>query len=238
VPLAVLSLPLLVLAPLVPLIAIVPGLALLLLATLFGIDVAQTRPPRRLGRRALAFRCGVAYLHLAQPVVRTRARWREERLSRRSAPAYAQLPGPVQRLGGGVLLVPEDRPRAQLAADLVGDLRRAGFAVAVPSGWEDHDATLVGSALVIGELVTSSHPVGCVQLKVRQKVRRGRTAVAFAVIGLGMLASPFVGAVCAVAVGADLVRGWYRTGGLVRFVVEEGAIPHPDAEEHQETVHP
>ena len=224
VPLAVLSLPLALLAPLVPVIAVVPALGLLLLATLFGIDVAQTRPPRGLGRRALAFRCGVAYLHVAQPVVRTRARWREERLSRRSAPAYASLPGPVQRLRGGVLLVPEDRPRAQLAADLVGDLRRAGFPVAVPSGWEDHDATLVGSWLVLGQLVTSSHPVGCVQLRVRRRLRTVRTVSALALSALAALATPALGVALGLLVGADLLRGWHRTGSLVRFVVEEATV--------------
>ncbi|MFN2540434.1 MAG: glycosyltransferase family 2 protein, partial [Mycobacteriales bacterium] len=223
VPLAVLSLPLLLLAPLVPLVAVLPGLGLLLLAGLFGVDVARTRPPRRLGRRAVGFRCGVAYLHLAQPVVRTRARWREERLSRRQAPSHAALPGPVQRLGRGVLLVPEDRPRAQFAADLVGDLRRAGFAVAVPSGWEDHDATLVGSALVLGELVTSSHPVGCVQVRVRKRVRGMRMAAAVGLVLLAALASWPLGALCGAVVLADLARGWRRTGSLVRLVVEEGA---------------
>lgn len=223
VPLAVLSLPLVLLTPLVPAVGLVPLLGLLLLAGLFVTDMVQTRPPRRMGRRALGFRAGVAYLHLAQPVVRTRARWREERLSRRQTPDYAALPGPVQRLGRGVLLVPEDRPRAQLAADLVGDLRRAGFAVAVPSGWEDFDAQLVGSWLVLGELVTTSHPIGCVQLRVRKHLRRIRLLSAVAVVLLAGLASlPLAGA-CALLVAGDLVRGWHRTGALVRFVVEEGA---------------
>lgn len=227
VPLAVLSLPLLVLAPFAPLVAVLPALGVLLLAGLFLTDVAQTRPPRRMGRRALRFRVGVAYLHLAQPLVRTRARLREERHSRRTAPSYAPLPGPVKRLPGGVLLVPEDRPRAQFAADLVGDLRRAGFAVAVPSGWEDHDATLVGSWLVLGELVTSSHPVGYVQLRVRKRLRLSRTAAAFLGVAVVALAAPILGAVCAAVVLTDLVRGWHRTGGPVRLVVKESSQPAP-----------
>ncbi|MGZ6825511.1 MAG: glycosyltransferase [Mycobacteriales bacterium] len=223
VPLAVLSLPLLLLTPLVPAVGVVPVLGLLLLLGLFGVDAARTRPPRRLGRRALGFRFGVAYLHLAQPLVRTRARLQEERLSRRQAPAYATLPGPVQRLPGRVLLVPEDRPRAQLAADLVGDLRRAGFAVTVPSGWEDHDAQLVASFLVLGELVTSSHPVGCVQLQVRRRLRPARLAAAGTAVLVAAAVSPGLPALLAAGLLADLVRGWRRTGGLVRLVVEEGA---------------
>lgn len=221
VPLAVASLALLPLALLVPALALVPLLALSFLLGLFVHDARVVRPPRRLGRRALGFRFGVAYLHLAQPLVRTRARWKEDRLSRRGTPAYAALPGPVQRLDAGVLLLPEDRPRAQFAADLVGNLRRAGFPVAVPSGWEDHDATLVGSWLVLGELVTSSHPVGCVQLQVRRRLRGRRLAVA-AGVGAGAFAlSPWLPLVAAVAMAADVAHGLHRTGPRVRFVVEE-----------------
>jgi glycosyltransferase involved in cell wall biosynthesis len=223
VPLAAFSLLLLLPAIAVPALAVVPALGLALLLALFVHDAKVVRPPRRLGRRALGFRFGVAFLHLAQPLVRTRARWKEDRLSRRRPPAYAGLPGPVTRLPGGVLLLPEQKPRAQIAADLVGDLRRAGFAVAVPSGWEDHDATLVGSWLVLGELVTSSHPVGCVQLRVRRQLRRSSVLGAAAVTGLALLVAPWAAVVCGFAVIADLVRGWRRTGSLVRFVVEEAA---------------
>jgi hypothetical protein len=181
------------------------------------------RPPRRLGRRALRFRLGVAFLHVAQPVVRTRARWREERLSRRRTPAYAGVPGPVQRLARGVLLLPESRPRAEIAAALVGDLRRAGFAIAVPSGWEDHDAALVGSWLLVGHLVTSSHPVGCVQLRVRPRLRRRRTgAVALAGLGLAAVA-PWVALALATVAVVDLTKGSWRLSARVRLVVEEAA---------------
>jgi glycosyltransferase involved in cell wall biosynthesis len=230
VPLAVLSLLLLLPAALVPALAVVPALGLALLVGLFGYDAKAVRPPRRLGRRALRFRLGVAYLHLAQPVVRTRARWRENRLSRRRPPAYAGLPGPVRRLPGGVLLLPEERPRAQLAADLVGDLRRAGFAIAVPSGWEDHDARLAGSWLLVGELLTSSHPVGCVQLRVRRRLRPGRFLAAAAVAAMASMLTPWAGVVWGLVVVLDLVRGWWRTGRRIRFVVEEAANgPYPAA---------
>ncbi|MCW2571974.1 MAG: glycosyl transferase, family 2 [Frankiales bacterium] len=223
VPLATLSLLLALPAIAVPELAVVPALGLALLLGLFLYDAKVVRPPRRLGRRALGFRFGVAFLHLAQPLVRTRARWREDRLSRRRPPAYAGLQGPVTRLAGGVLLLPEERPRAQIAADLVGDLRRAGFAVAVPSGWEDHDATLVGSWLILGELVTSSHPVGCVQLRVRRTLRTARLLCAAAVVAFLALLVPLSAPIGLLAIAADLARGWWRTGRLVRFVVEEAA---------------
>ncbi|HVE62400.1 MAG TPA: glycosyltransferase [Mycobacteriales bacterium] len=225
VPLAVASLTLLPLAYFLPALAVLPSLGLALLLGLFVHDARAVRPPRSMSRRSWGFRCGVALLHLAQPVVRTRARWKENRLSRRQPPAYAGLTGPVQRLRGrgGVLLLPEDRPRAQFAADLVGDLRRAGFAVAVPSGWEDHDATLVGSGLVLGELVTSSHPVGCVQVRVRQRLR-GHRATAVVCIGVaGSFLHPWLPIAVAAAAAVDVGRGLRRTRTLVRLVVEEAA---------------
>ena len=105
--------------------------------------------------------------------------------------------------------------------DLVGDLRRAGFAVAVPSGWEDHDATLVGSWLILGELVTSSHPVGCVQLRVRRRLRTARLLGAAVAAAALALVSPWATFVAALALSIDVGRGHFRTGRLVRFVVEE-----------------
>lgn len=221
VPLAVASLALLPIAVLAPTLAVLPLLALVFLVGLFVYDMKAVRPPRALGRRALSFRFGVAFLHLAQPVVRTRARWKADRLSRRGTPAYAELAGPVQRLGRGVLLLPEERPRAQLAADLVGNLRRAGVPVAVPSGWEDHDATLVGSWLVLGELVSSSHPVGCVQIRVRRRLRTARLLGVVAAAAALALVSHWATLVGALALCADIGRGLYRTSRLVRFVVEE-----------------
>jgi ferric-dicitrate binding protein FerR (iron transport regulator) len=93
--------------------------------------------------------------------------------------------------------------------------------VAVPSGWEDHDATLVGSWLVLGELVTSSHPVGCVQIRVRRRLRTRRLAVVVAVAGAAAVVSPWAPLVVGAAALADTARGARRTGTLVRFVVEE-----------------
>lgn len=223
VPLAVLAVFVAPLALVTPALGLLPALALAFLCGLFAYDATTARPPRRMGRGQLWFRFGVAFLHVAQPLVRTRARWKENRLSRRQRPEYSSLPGPVQRLANGVLLLPEDRPRAQLAADIVGDLRRAGIPVAVPSGWEDHDALLIGSWLVVGELVTTSHPVGCVQIRVKPRIRLPRLAVGAAVTALVGSASPWVALPCALLLCADVVRGHHRMTSRVRLVVEEAA---------------
>ena len=133
------------------------------------------------------------------------------------------VPGPVQRLPRGVLLLPESRPRAEIAAALVGDLRRAGFAVAVPSGWEDHDAALVGSWLLVGELVTSSHPVGCVQLRVRPRLRRRRVGLVALTAAAAAAVTPWAAVALLAAALADLLHGAWRLHARVRLVVEEAA---------------
>jgi len=205
-------------------LALFPAVAIAFLLSLFAYDALGTRPPRDLRRGRLQFRCGVAFLHLAQPVVRFTARWRENRLSRRLLPTHAAPPGPVQRLGRGVFLVPHDRDRAQLASDLVGNLRRAGLKVAVPSGWEDYDARLVSGFFLVGELVTSAAPVGCVQIRARRRVRAGRLLTAVALLALVGLASVPAAAGGAALVGIDLLLGHHRLGRSVRTAVE-GTAP-------------
>lgn len=223
VPLSVAGLGFVLPALFVPLLAVVPVLAIIFLLGLFAYDVTGCRPPRALGRRALGFRCGVALLHLAQPLVRAGARWKEDRLSRKQDPAYAPLPGPVQTLPHGVLLVPETSPRSDLAEALVSNMRRAGFAVRVPSGWENHDATLIGSRFLVGQLLTSSHPVGCVQMRVRRRLRTTRLAVALLSALLAGMLSAALSVVAVALIGADLLRGVRRTGAGVRRVVQDAA---------------
>jgi hypothetical protein len=192
-----------------------------LLLTLGFIDAQRTQPPRSLGRGRLRFRLGVAFLHLAQPAVRTWARLRETRLSRRRTPEYSRLPGPVQELPGGVLLLPESRPRVEIVAGLVSDLRRAGLAIVSPSGWESYDANILASLLLRGELVTSAHPEGCVQIRVRRRLRVRRTLTWLAVSGLAVLATPWLGLGVWLLAAADVARGWHRTGRLFRLIVTE-----------------
>ena len=171
----------------------------------------------------MLFRVGVAFLHLAQPVVRTWGRLREQVPTRRQKPPppYSPMAGPVTHVGGGTLLLPESRSRADLVASIVGNMRRARIPVAVPSGWETYDADLFVSLLVRGELVTSAHPPGCVQVRVRRRPRLARVAAAALVVGAAAWLNVWLGVVVVVACGADAVRGCRRSGPLVRLVVEE-----------------
>jgi GT2 family glycosyltransferase len=171
VPVAVLLLltaPFGLISPWLALPALFAVVGLLLLA---GIDMGRAGTLRHDPRRGLRFRASVAVHHLLQPLARAWARNRHRHLARRNADSRTELPPIVQHLRGGVVVVPEDRPRWQLAAGLIEAMRRRGIRVMYPSGWEDCDARLLLSPLVYGELQTSSHPEGFVQIRIRPRPR-------------------------------------------------------------------
>ena len=165
-----------------PLALVSPWLALPALVALVGvlalgaIDMSRADPPRGTPRRRLRFRAAVAVHHLLQPLVRYWARNRHRPLARRTVDMREDLPPPVKSLGGGVVVVPEDRPRAEIAAGLVNALRNRGIRAICPDGWEDYDARLLLSPFAYGELQTSSHPEGYVQVRIRSRPRRRRAA--------------------------------------------------------------
>jgi len=218
VPLSVLGLASAPLAALTRWLALPALVAAIFLVALAMIDVARTRPPRTAGR-ALRFRLGVAAMTMLQPIARTWGRLRHREVARRDLPPAANIPGPATPLRGGVLLFADEGDRAGLAAQVVGALRRHGYRVLPASGWEDYDARVVGSLLVHGELVTSAHPIGSVQMRVRRRFRRGPALVVAAGVCLLSLASVWVGAVAVAAAGASIALGLRRTGAGVRRIV-------------------
>jgi glycosyltransferase involved in cell wall biosynthesis len=184
--LLVLSLPLALASPWLAL----PGAAALAaLAVLAAVDMARADPPRR-STNGLAFRARVAVHHLLQPLVRTWARNRHRNLARKQLDSEQQLPAVVRRLGGGVVVVLEDRPRAELAAAIVDRLRHRGIRARTPSGWEDYDARLLLSAFAYGELQTSSHPEGYVQIRIRTRPRAQPLVLAVAAAAAATAFSP------------------------------------------------
>jgi glycosyltransferase involved in cell wall biosynthesis len=201
----------------------VAGLALLFTITLGVIDAVRVTPPRRLGTNGLAFRAGVAVLHLLQPLVRTWGRVRNAPLARRDLPPIAKLAGPLTDTAGGLLL-PATGPREDATATLVAELRRAGYRVVPGTGWEDRDAELIGSSIVKGALVTSAFPEGTLQLRVRRQLRPAASllwllAATVVTITAGPVGTVAVAAAAAVEVG----RGSWRIGPGFRRAVA-GAV--------------
>jgi len=190
-------------------------LGLLAVLTLAAIDTARARPPRDRVDRRLRFRLAVAVHHLLQPLVRTWSRIRNGSIARRELPSRKAITGPVQLVARGVLLLPDPRPRAIVAAAVVSALRRAGLRTTNPTGWEEHDGRLLASALVVGDLVTTGHLPGTVQLHVRVRLRPWRTALALGTTAAAATVDPVVSAVVLALLLGDVVRGWWRTGPFV-----------------------
>jgi O-antigen biosynthesis protein len=204
-----------------PWLALPAGLAAAALCLLAAVDMAQAQPPRRSPVGGLRFKAKVAAHQLLQPLVRFWARNRHRNGARRDLGAHQRLPEAVGRAQGGVVVVPEDRPRAQLAAALIGALRVRGIRSMPSSGWESYDARLLLSAFAYGDLQTSSHPEGYVQVRIRMRPRRRRLAGAVAVTIAAALISPLLGAL-AIVPSLSLLAGVIKARRLPAQVLGNG----------------
>jgi hypothetical protein len=222
VPIAVLALFTACLAVLSPLLLVPSLLALGFLVAIATIDVIHAHPPRRLATGRLRFRVGVALHHLLQPLVRSLARNRNRPQARRRLDVPRSLPGAVERRPGGVVVVREDRPRAELAAGLVDALRRRGIRIMPASGWEDYDARLLLAPFAYGKLQTSRHPEGFVQIRIRLRLRRRAVALGAAGAAAALVITPVL-AVVPVTVAAGVAYSAIRARRLPSEIVEAEA---------------
>jgi hypothetical protein len=213
---------LLLLAPLALLwhwAALLPAIAVGGLAVLGAIDMTHADPPRRERRGRWRFRFHVALHHLLQPLVRYWARVRHRQYARRVRARRPALPAPVARAAGGVVVVVEDRPRSEFAAAFIEALRARGLRVNAPSGWEDCDARLLLSQMVAGELQTSSHPEGYVQVRIRPSLRWQPVAASAGAVAISPLLGPAMALVLALplfSLAQGVVRARRLPGQILR----------------------
>ena len=118
--------------------------------------------------------------------------------------------------------MPENRPRPELAENIVQILRRTGMRVVPPTGWEPYDALVMASALVGAELVTSAHPPGWVQLRVRRYLRWKPALFLCALIGLASLTDARIALAMVLFAGANIAVGAWRTGPGLRRILTSG----------------
>lgn len=212
---------------LAPTLAIPGALALVALVVLFVIDAGRASPPRGSMGSPLRHRLGVAAMNLLQPVARSWGRSRTRRVARTDAPAPSPLPEPIARFSRNVVVYPRDRDREVFAADVVAHLHRAGFRMTTGTGWEDHDARVLGSGLIAGDIVTSAHPEGCIQLKVRRRPRAPSCALVGAAVTVSVILNPLLAASVASIAALSLVRGLSRTGPRLHRRLRAGTTPPP-----------
>jgi glycosyltransferase involved in cell wall biosynthesis len=201
-------------------LAIPAVVAALFLMGLVAVDTVRTIPPRSLLHGRLRFRVGVALHYLLQPLVRTWGRSRSRSMAYRQLPPCDPLPQAVPPRRRRVIVFREDRPRAQLAATLVSQLRKAKQRVQPSRGWDDYDARAVCSTFVFADLQTSSHPTGYVQVRVRLRLRLARLIAASAVTLVALaVGGPALAVVFTVLMVAETMRGAFAGLLLLRRLV-------------------
>src|SRR5262249_40934866 len=122
----------------------------------------------------------------------------------------APLPTMTARRGG-VLVMRHDRERPQLVIAALRALRHAGLWLRPASAWADHDAAGRVSALVRAELVTSAHPPGWVQLRVRRRVTTHWASAALVVAGAAAVSHHPLASLVVLALGVvDVTVGGLR----------------------------
>jgi hypothetical protein len=214
VPAALCALPTAPLALVSPVLAIPAVVGIVMILGLAVIDVARVRLPRTLPSPGLGYRARIAMLHLLQPVVRAWGHRRHVAEARKELPAEHDLPPVVRRVRDGII-VPDDRPRAELAAAAIDEIRRRGVRALASSGWDDYDARLRLSGTVFGDLQTSSHPVGWAQVRIRPRLRVRPLALVAVVTVLLATTAPPLAAILAVFAGGSVVRGLWRANRLL-----------------------
>jgi hypothetical protein len=148
-------------------------------------------------------------------LVRYWARNRHRQLARRHIDARGDLPVPVKTLSRGIVVVPEDRSRGEIAAGLVNALRNRGIRALTPDGWEDYDARLLLNPFAYGELQTSSHPEGYVQVRIRFRPRRRAVMVAGAATAALLVIIPPLAPILAAGYAAGVGLGAIRARRLL-----------------------
>jgi glycosyltransferase involved in cell wall biosynthesis len=216
IPIAVMLMATAPLAIVWPVLGVPALVALLAVFIVGGVDAARAAPPRTLRQGRLRFRLGVAAMHVLQPLHRSWGRGRARTSARRDVVRPAPLPAPIRRVSGGSVLYNADRPREEFAAQIITTLRLAGIRIISPTGWEDHDGTVLASRCLTGQLLSSGHPVGYIQLRVRRSFQYRRIAILVtACAGLSFV-HPLAAGGLAALTSADIGTGWLRTGPAVR----------------------
>jgi len=128
----------------------------------------------------------------------------------------------MKSTGKGTLIAPCKGSRAELTAAAVNVLQLARLRVTPGTGWEDFDARLSGGLFVVADLVTSDHPQGWVQLRVRRRPR-WRLATALAVAGLAALIDPLLALVILAGGLVETCRGLWLTRKPVQRTLAEAA---------------
>jgi hypothetical protein len=202
--------------------------AVALVAFLFVVDAVRARPPRTRPRISLGFRVEVATLFLLQPLARLIGRLANYEEAVRGAPSPRWFEaGAVSRKRDQVL-ISTSVPRVEIMSELVRYLRRHRMAVAASTGWEEHDCRVLASTLVAGDVISSAHVPGAVQIRVRTRLRPALFAGFVALAVLAATATPVAALIVLLATAVELARGLWATWFVIpSMVVQAVGVVEP-----------
>jgi glycosyltransferase involved in cell wall biosynthesis len=227
VPIAVALLPL-VLSPLGA-IRVMGLAAAVLIAGLFAIDVARTRPPRWSSRLSLRFRAEVALLYLVQPLARLLGRLSSVDEVTRAAPATPWIAAGAVTRKRGMVMIATSASRDEIMAGLVRHFRDGRLTVVAPTGWEEHDCQVLASSMVAGDIVSSSHVPGTVQIRVRSRLRTAPLAAFVILAGIAAVANPAAALLFLLPAVVELGRGlWVTRSVIPRMIVKAVGVDLSD----------
>jgi hypothetical protein len=209
------------LAMVAPALGIPALVSLAFMGVLACVDAVCATPPRGAGAHPLRFRGAVAAMHVLQPLVRC---WGRRGLGARNGDETAprvsiDLTGSFRE--GRVLVVPHTGPRPELVSAIAANIRRAGVRAIASTGWDSYDVRLIGSATVSGELMTSAYPEGYVQVRIRRRPRGWGAGAVIAGLAFTSAVDPLAVLLFASLATAEISRGFWRTGPVVRRAVRE-----------------
>lgn len=207
----------------------------LFLLCLLVVDARALVPNSPDVARSWSFKATVGLFALLQPLARVWGRITSTPSATRSRPQGDPIAGPLRRVRK-VVVAPAQGPRANTVAAFVESIRRAGLDVHQSAGWEEPDATVLGSTLVAADIFSVGQPAGVVQVRARRRLRLVAWALAV-FLGVALLFNLGLGVVVAVVAVCELVRGWWRTGRRLQSAIDHaqtapipaGVAPPQDA---------
>jgi O-antigen biosynthesis protein len=163
----------------------------------------------------------IAALSIAQPIARL---WGRKWHGRKSVLPPSADGRPLQQLSASLrrCAFALDRTRAEVTAALIASLRQARLRVLPVTGWEDHDGEIETAATISSFLVTSEHPAGVVQARLRVRPRWARLFGALVVVAAAAAVSGVNAALFAACVlTADLIRAAVKIR-IARYALRRG----------------
>ncbi len=204
-----------------PWFAVPSAAAALFVLTLLAVDARALQPSEQKVARNWRFRLAVASLNIVQPLARAWGRATHAPVASRSRPPSVKIAGPLRRTGS-VIVAPEHLPRVETMTLVVASIRRAGLTVLPSAGWDEPDASVLGSSLIAVDILSVGQPAGVIQIRMRRRVRPLAWIVP-PIVAVAAASNLVLGLVLAALGAIEVTRGWWRTGRRLNRAIDDAA---------------